>query len=212
MTKRLVMFLGVAALAQCLVSSACSSSGGQTGTGGSVGGGTGGAKGGGGSTGSGTCDKGGTVAAVGTACANVKNKAACDMDGIPGTADDTACWNTCGPNKSGTKNCTCTGGAWSCPTCDYDVADPTKYACYKTAGSAACPPDATDTSGMMLPASGGDCTLAPCTPCGSASATSYRDSSGSPKAGWCICVPKTDGTGGSVYSCASVLEWAPQCQ
>lgn len=215
MTNRVATIFGAAVLcAQCLVSVGCSSSstGPAAGTGGSTG--TGNSTGTGGSTGAGgagSCDKAAGAAPVGLACVGVKNKAACNMDGVLGTADDLACFNTCGPNKSGTKNCTCTGGLWACPTCDYDVSVPSKFACYKTATAVLCPPDPTDTSGGMLPASGGACTLDPCKPCGSASVNSYRDSSGVPKFGWCICVPTTDGTG-SVYSCASVLEWAPQCQ
>ena len=37
----------------------------------------------------------------------------------------------------------------------------------------------------------------------------YLDSSGAPKAGYCICVPNPD-TGVSVYSCASTADWPPQ--
>jgi hypothetical protein len=217
-TNRAVTLAGAAFLvAQCVSSFGCSSSGAsKAGTGGTgvstgTGGSAGGTSGGGGSTGNGVCDKGGGVAAVGDQCVGVSNKAPCNMDGVLNTADDAACWNTCGPNKSGVKNCTCAGGTWACPTCDYDVTNPRAYDCYKTAGSVACPPDPSDTSGNMLPASGGACTANACKPCGSAAANSYRDSTGTPKAGWCICVPKTDGTAGGVYSCASVKEWAPQC-
>jgi hypothetical protein len=211
MTYRLVTLLGSAVLVvQFGIFSGCSSGGGATtGTGGSgtasgTGGAAGGSNGGGGSTGSGACDKQNTAHPTGDQCVGVNNKAAC----VVGTDKD--CWNTCGPNHSGVKNCTCVAGLWSCPTCDYDTTDPSKFACYKNAGSAACPPDPSDTSGNMLPGSGGACTQDPCKPCGSGAANSYRDSSGAPKAGWCICVPKTDGTG-AVYSCASVKEWAPQC-
>jgi hypothetical protein len=214
MTNRVAIYLGAAVLcAQSLLTVGCSSSTGATpGTGGTTGTSTGNA-GSTGTGGAGVCDKGSAaVVALGNPCVEVKNKAVCDQDGVANTADDTACWNTCGPNKSGVKNCTCTGGMWSCPTCDYDITDPRKFDCYKTATAVACPPDPTDSSGAMLPASGGACTLPACQPCGSASVTSYRDSTGAPKAGWCICVPKTDGSNTSVYSCASVLEWAPQCQ
>lgn len=214
MTNRVVMFLGALALvAQGAYLVGCS--GGSSSTKVPIMSGTGGAGGGAGAagmSGSGTCDKGATTApSIGEVCVDVKSKGTCDKDGIPGTADDLPCWNTCGPNKSGIKNCTCVANAWSCPTCDYDVSDPSKFQCYKTDTSAACPPDSTDTSGNMLPASGGACTQDPCKPCGSASANSYRDSTGVPKMGWCICVPTTDGSGGGVYSCASVKEWAPQC-
>jgi hypothetical protein len=212
MTNRLMTLLGAAGLvAQLVIVSGCSSGGGATtgtggsgtpsGTGGSSGGGNGGANAGGSS---GACDKPNTAHPMGDQCVGVNNKAAC-VD-----ATDKPCWNTCGPNHSGVKNCNCVGGMWSCPACEYDTTDPSKFACYKNAGSVACPPDPSDTSGMMLPASGTACTQDPCKPCGSGAANSYRDSSGAPKAGWCVCVPKTDGSG-SVYSCASVKEWAPQC-
>lgn len=216
MKNRAVTFFGAAALvAQCVVVFGCSSGSGGAATGGSTGtpagtGGAGGSSTGAGGTGSGMCTAANTAAPIGDPCVNVKNKDACDMDGIAGTVDDKNCWNTCGPNKSGTKNCNCVAKAWNCPTCDYDLSNPKAFDCYKTDTATACPPDATDTSGAMLPASGGACTQAPCKPCGSATANSYRDGSGTPKMGWCICVPKTDGTG-SVYSCASVKEWAPQC-
>ena len=210
MTNRLVTLLGTAGLlVQFVIVSGCSSGGGAAaGTGGSSAqSGTGGAAGSmnvGGSTGSGACDKQNTASPMGDQCVGVNNKAACVV------ATDQPCWNTCGPNHSGVKNCTCVANAWSCPLCEYNTSDPSKFTCYKNAGSVACPPDPSDTSGQMLPASGGACTQDPCKPCGSGAANSYRDSSGAPKAGWCICVPKTDGTG-STYSCASVKEWAPQC-
>jgi hypothetical protein len=210
MTNRIANLLAVAVLAApCFIGVACSSGTGTnplTGNDASTGGS-------GGTTGmSGSCSKGTMgVASTGDPCVEVKNKAACDQDMMPGTTDDKACWNTCGPNKSGVKNCACEGGMWNCPTCDFDISDPRKYDCYKTGNAVACPADPTDPTGNMLPASGGECTLPACTPCGSASVTSYRDSTGAPKAGWCICVDRPDGTG-KVYSCASVNEWAPQCQ
>jgi hypothetical protein len=197
MTNRIATFFGTSVLlGLALLTYGCSSSGGAAGSGGSTGTATGG------STGAGSGGAGGAVsiAPVGDPCVGVSNNGPC-------TAEP-ACFNTCGPNKSGTKNCTCSAGIWSCPVCAYDPAK--DYTCYKIPTTiAACPPDATDTSGMMLPASGGACTLAPCKPCGSGTANAYRDSKGVPKIGYCICVPSTDGTT-NVYSCASTKEWAPQ--
>lgn len=79
--------------------------------------------------------------------------------------------------------------------------------CYSTAGAVACPPDSHDTSGRKLPAPGGLCTLPPCKPCGSATAPAYRDSTGAPQAGWCICVPKSDDSGIGIYTCFSTRDW-----
>ena len=127
----------------------------------------------------------------------VKNKAACS------TATDLSCANACGPNKSGFKNCNCYSDVWSCPKCEYlPVGD---YACYKLpAPLTACPLDP-DPSG--LPQVGTTCTVPACTPCGSSTLISYRDSGGSSKVGYCVCVPGADG---SKWSCASVTEWPPQ--
>src|SRR5262249_53207650 len=72
---------------------------------------------------------------------------------------------------------------------------------------AACPPSAVDPTGMGLPQSGEICNLPTCAPCGSATAAAYRDSSGAPRAGYCVC-SASDGTG--TYSCAGAQEWPPQ--
>ena len=193
-------YVGTAALvAQILVCYGCSSSGGstETGTGGTTGG-----TGTGGTTGGNPSD----YTPLGAACpSGVKNKGACTV----GT--DADCFNTCGPNKTGIKNCTCSGGMWSCPTCGFDPAN--DYSCYKLSNPLlACPPDDTDPSGMGLPQSGSTCTQDDCMPCGNASGNAYRDSSGSPKVGYCICVHSvsTDGTPQAKYSCASVNEYPPQ--
>lgn len=177
----------------------CSSTSSSTGTGGSGGAGTGT----GGATAAGTGGAGGApAAAYPDACVGVSNKAVCDM------ATAKPCVNTCGPNKSGYKNCDCVSGLWSCPVCAY--APGAELSCYKIkASTAICPADPTDTSGMGLPASGGTCTLAACTPCGSASANAYRDSGGIPKVGYCVCVPNPDATMPAKYSCTSLKEYPP---
>lgn len=158
------------------------------------------------------CNKGqlGPIAPELSACNQTRGKSGCDFDHEPGTADDLPCWYACGPVKSGTKVCTCIGGDWVCPTCAYDVTDPSVYTCFRTDNATLCPADLTDPAGTMLPASGAPCALVACDPCGSADVVAYRDSTGSPKKGWCVCVPREDGLG-SVYSCASVVEWAPVC-
>jgi hypothetical protein len=183
-------------IAQVLIFTGCSSSSPTTpvmnngGSGGSA------TTGQGGSTGN---ADGGSATPIGAMCASgVKNKGACTTD--------PACFNTCGPLKSGIKNCTCAAAMWSCPTCAYDPAG--TYTCYKLPSPVpACPADSTDPSGMNLPQSGGACTMATCSPCGSGTANAYRDSTNTPKIGYCVC-SASDGTG--TWSCASTTEWPPQ--
>jgi hypothetical protein len=135
--------------------------------------------------------------------ATVKNKGPCDIAN-PGMPDPT-CFQTCGPLRSGIKNCSCTAGMWNCPVCGYDPA--ANFSCFRPpAVTSACPPDPTkppDPSGMNLPQNGDGCSLPVCTPCGSASGSAYRDAVGAPKIGFCVC--STEG----VYSCASINEWPP---
>jgi hypothetical protein len=98
---------------------------------------------------------------------------------------------------------------WSCPTCSFYPEDMTthNYSCFKIPATIAlCPADSTDPTGAGLPQSGATCTIGTCMPCGSATSNAYRDSTGTPKIGYCVC-SASDGTG--TYSCASLQEWAP---
>ena len=79
--------------------------------------------------------------------------------------------------------------------------------CYDTKGAQACPPDPTDPSGRKLAAHGGACTLNVCRPCGSATAPAFRDETGHPTPGYCICVPKSDDSGRGVFTCYSLDAW-----
>ena len=107
---------------------------------------------------------------------------------------------------SGTRDCDCLGGTWSCPTCAYDPSH--DFSCFRLPTTvSACPADPTDPTGLMLPQNGSPCALPTCQPCGSATQTAYRDSTNTPKVGYCVC-SASDGTG--VLSCASTLEWPPQ--
>lgn len=214
------IFLG-AVVVGCAASKGSSGSGGSpaAGTGGADPSGTGGAdvtgSGGTSATGSGgatvTGLGGSTVTGVGgvggggganvplaLVCpSTVKNKGVCITD------TDLACANGCGPSKAGFKNCNCFSNVWDCPMCEYLPGD---YSCYKLpVPPAACPMDAVDP--LALPQAGTACTAPPCTPCGSSTLNSYRDSAGSLKAGYCVCVPGTDTP---KWSCASVSEWPPQ--
>ena len=125
----------------------------------------------------------------------MKNKAAC--------TDEPPCNNTCGPEKTGLKTCTCVAGAWDCPSCTFP--DGNDYSCYKLPDPLMpCPADSTDPTGANLPQSGGVCTQAMCMACGSATDPTYRDSSNSAKVGYCICNVNMK------YACASLSEWPPQ--
>lgn len=189
-----------------LMTFGCSSSNSASGSGGATATGSGGSTG----TGSGGTGSGGTVGAGGASvplalvCAStVRNKGMCMTD------TDLPCANSCGPSKTGFKNCTCFSGTWDCPKCEYI---PGNYSCYKLpVPLAACPADPTDPTMLNLIASGGTCTTTPCTPCGSPSIVTYRDSTNMPKAGYCVCVPgAVPGVDPSKWSCASVSEWPPQ--
>ena len=115
------------------------------------------------------------------------------------TATDVQCANTCGPNKSGYKNCDCYSDVWDCPRCEYVPGD---YSCYQLPDPAeACPMETTDAGTTSLPQVGTACTRAPCTPCGSATAISYLDSAGASKAGYCVCGSDQK------WTCASTTEW-----
>jgi len=71
--------------------------------------------------------------------------------------------------------------------------------CYKKAGATTCPRDPSDPSG--LPRSGAVCSVPVCKTCGSDQVPAYRDESGAPHTGWCICVEKSDDSGVRIYSC-----------
>jgi hypothetical protein len=200
------LHLAAAALAASqVVAAGCSSASpdvpdaapGQGGAGAGQGGG--GAGGGGGAVSCGPFS--GANAAV---CPDLSNGDTCAGTEAP-------CWKTCGPLKSGVKNCVCGGGTWNCPLCEYDP-DPAKsYSCYKRpATPMLCPPDATDPTGMMLPKSGDPCVHATCAACGSENSFAYRDSTGIPKMGYCVC-SSADPAAPGKWSCASVKEWPPAC-
>lgn len=71
--------------------------------------------------------------------------------------------------------------------------------CYNKTGAALCPRDPSDPAG--LPRSGAVCTVPVCKTCGSDQVPAYRDATGAPHTGWCICVEKSDDSGVRIYSC-----------
>ena len=173
----------------------------SSGTGGSASTGTGGA---GGSASTGTGGAGGSAGstAMYAACPSgvVKDKGAC----VSGT--DAMCSNTCGPSKTGYKNCTCNTDVWGCDACTFPMG--ADYSCYKLPATVpACPADATDPAGTNLVQNGSACTAAACMPCGSGTLSAYRDSSNTAKVGYCVCVA---GASSSKWSCASTKEWPTQ--
>ena len=139
----------------------------------------------------GTPDAGAPYAAA--CAATVRNKGACM------TATDVQCANTCGPNKSGYKNCDCYSDVWDCPRCEYVPGD---YACYRLPDPArGLPMVETGRGHHPCPRSAPPARGRPCSPCGSATLISYLDSAGAPKAGYCVCGSDQK------WTCASTTEW-----
>jgi hypothetical protein len=112
-------------------------------------------------------------------------------------ADPQLCYKTCGPNSMGFKTETCSAGAYvEGKECSFPAGD---YSCYKVPAviSATCP--------ATIPQASQPCTVAECTPCNLDG--NYNDTSGSSKAGYCVCPkPKTEG-GTSKWTCASKDAW-----
>ena len=117
------------------------------------------------------------------------------------------CWKTCGPARSGRRDCTCdeATGLLVCTACTYDPAQDTS--CFALPDPVpACP---TGPAGG-LPMASSDCQLEPCHPCGSSTAPGYTDSSGAPKAGFCVCWLYESGL--TLYTCASPADWPSEVQ
>ena len=213
MTKRMAPFCGtIALLAQVFVFQGCGgSNSGTTGTGGTPGTGgettaTGGTPGTGGSPGTGgtTISTGGTPGTAGAsgfgqpACGNTAAGTAIAKN-VACTATDTQlCYKTCGPEKTGVKSETCSGGAYAEMTgCSFDATR--DFTCYKvpTAADASCPATA--------PKASDPCSIPDCVVCGGPSAaspagTGYLDSTGAAKTGYCVCQA---GLTSPTWSCAS---------
>ena len=79
--------------------------------------------------------------------------------------------------------------------------------CYSTTGAKACPESKAADGGTSLPRPGALCALPPCVPCGSDKAPTFVDGEGKAKAGWCICVARSDDSGVGTYSCFPTAEW-----
>ncbi len=175
-------------------SGAESGTGGDAGSGGSAAGSggaagtTGGAGGSGGENFSPACDVSTTAAgmaiAKGVACV---------------AADPQLCWKKCGPQSSGWKSETCTGGVYAEADCVFPSSG--DYSCFKipTTQNAACPTDA-----AMMPQASQTCDVPECNPCNVGG--QYKTSSAEVKVGWCICQP-ANSSGKRTWSCASGTAW-----
>jgi hypothetical protein len=160
-------------------------------------GGSGGTVGTGGSSGAGGAAGAGGASFGAPACpATVTKGGAC------ATTDVQLCYKTCGPERTGVKADTCTGGVYAeMSGCTFD---PTRdYSCYKIPSTsiAAC--------GTDTPIAGTSCDVAPCQLCNSTEGLpggTYFDSAGVPKLGYCVCqAPNSAGT--RSWSCASDTAW-----
>jgi len=112
-------------------------------------------------------------------------------------ADPQLCYKTCGPKSIGFKSETCVNGSYSEQTgCDFLPGD---YSCYKipAAVDATCP--------TTTPQASQPCTVADCVPCNVGG--NYLDSTGSSKAGYCVCPTPTSATATSKWTCASTSAW-----
>ncbi len=109
--------------------------------------------------------------------------------------DQQVCFKTCGPVSSGFKSETCTGGVYAeQPDCTFD--SNCNFGCFKipTVADATCPTTAIT--------SGTPCTVSPCVVCGGNTNPGYI-SSGSQKAGYCVCPAET-----LKWSCATAgIAW-----
>jgi len=137
------------------------------------------------------------------ACASTKAGALIYEDVACTPSDTQLCYQPCGPISSGYKSLSCTSGAYAEGSCQFpsDV----NYSCFQVpqVDSPQCP--------TTVPQSGQPCSLAKCSlPCtGGAcemcgAANGYRDSLGTAKAGYCVCVA---GSGGDHWSCSSNIAW-----
>jgi len=124
------------------------------------------------------------------------------------TPDTPPCWKTCGPARSGFRNCSCDlSGVMVCSACSYEPG--ADLSCFMLPNPVpACPPDPTNQLDQ-LPMAATPCQLDPCRPCGSSTTPGYRDTGGAAHVGFCVCAPSPT-TGQNVYSCAGIADWPPQ--
>ncbi len=166
-----------------------------TGTGGSSAttgaGGSSATTGAGGSTGAG----GTSGTAFGTpACGNTAAGTSIAKNVACTAADPQLCYKTCGPEKTGAKSETCSGGLYAEGNCLFDTTK--NFMCYAVPATqpAACPATA--------PMASAACSVADCVVCGGT--TGYLDSTGAAKTGFCVCQASATTP---TWSCASSTAW-----
>src|SRR5688572_3361620 len=104
-----------------------------------------------------------------------------------------ACWKTCGPARSGFRNCSCdVAGALSCTAaCLYERGQ--NLSCFALPDPVpSCPASNSVDAATQLPQATAACQLDPCRPCGSSTEPGYIDAAGAPRVGYCVCVPNPD--------------------
>jgi hypothetical protein len=114
----------------------------------------------------------------------------------PNNAASPDCMVRCGVDKLGYRPLQCLSGVWTQGLCYFPPA--ADYSCYKLSSSTpACAPGTSTATGSNA------CTVPTCKPCGDGvnTANGYTDSSGAPKAGFCVC------TAAGVWSCGSNKEY-----
>lgn len=152
-----------------------------------------------GATGSGesTASTGGDAGVMGTAvlCASLLTTFGSppSKGGACAPTDPQLCYKTCGPQSIGYKSETCSSGVYVEGPCQF--APGGDFSCY------AIPPTIDPACPALPPQAGTECDVPACTPC-SAGGT-YLDSAGTPKIGYCVCVPGTV----QKWSCAPVTSW-----
>ena len=116
------------------------------------------------------------------------------------STDAQLCYKTCGPESSGVKSDTCTGGIYAeMSGCAFDPSR--DFSCYKIPATANAACGATSTP----PIASGPCMIDACTLCNSTGGLpggGYLDSSGAAKVGYCVCSAST-----RKWSCASDTAW-----
>ncbi len=146
---------------------------------------------------------GSTGTAISPMCSATAGGSPTIKGGICTDADTQLCYWSCGPIATGYKTETCTSGVYVEGDCTFPTG--VDYSCFQIAqaDSAGCPTTA--------PQSGQPCTVPTCSlPCNGTAcamcgiATGYRDSLGTQKDGFCVCV---EGASGSRWSCASRTAW-----
>jgi len=171
-------------------------------------GGIGGAAGAGGLAGTGgmggIAGTGGSGGIVGPSCTGLITAAG--MEPTKGVAcvaaDPQLCYKTCGPEKTGVKSETCSGGVYfEMSGCSFDPGK--DYSCYQipSTANATCP--------AVPPQASQACTVDHCVACNSQSGLPgglYLDAAGATKVGYCVCqLPNAAGM--RTWSCANDTAW-----